>query len=81
MTTTSKRMNDLAFEVDFETDGLEVYHNSSGEVFVKNKISNVTMRIGDYSAELHITASYCEIEPFSFNGLSGFKIKSRNRRH
>lgn len=59
----------------FETWNLIVYHNTSGEVFIKNKNSGVTIRVSDSILYLQITASDGVFSPWSVNGLPAILVK------
>lgn len=53
---------------------LEVYTNGSGEVFVKNISSGVTIRVGDYGENLQVTAAQFRLSPTDVNGLDAFRV-------
>ncbi len=65
----------------FENSSIIVYHNGSGEIFIKHKESTKTLRIGDdYKGNLHATASsergHIVMTPYHINGLLGFQTYS-----
>lgn len=57
----------------YETSMLLVYHNDSGEVFIKHKQSGHELRIKDYLDEIMIIANKCILTPTNLNGVSGIK--------
>lgn len=60
-------------DTNYLTLGLEVFINSSGEVFVRHKKSRVTLRISCIGKDnLSVTASGARLGPGSINGLEAF---------
>ena len=59
----------------FDDGTLHVYHYGAGEVFVSNKISRVTARIGSYSGWLQVTSHNGTLEPSAVNGLPAFVVR------
>jgi hypothetical protein len=62
----------------YETTGLKVYYNGSGEIFIKHKQSGHILRIGDDHNLIRITTSEnCILTPISVNGLNGMTTYPR----
>ncbi len=62
----------------FETSELKVFHNRSGEIFIKNKKSGHELRIGTQcSDDLMITATQCVLVPAFTGNVAGMKTRSK----
>ena len=63
----------------FESDRILVFHNNSGEVFVRNKFNNkAEIRIGDYADSLLITVQgWSQMTPQGWNGLSAIVVSGK----
>lgn len=64
----------------FETEGLIVYHNECGEVFVRPKNgASATIRISNknYYKELVVTCAEGRLTPDGVNGLPAFRASGR----
>jgi hypothetical protein len=58
----------------FETDKVRLYSNPSDEVFVHNKYTGVTLRIGVNRNNTRLTADSARWSPTSVNGLPAFTL-------
>ena len=76
----AKYFNDDEFlPILFKNSEIVVYKNTSDEIFVRIKANGVEIRITDtVSKELVITAGYDLMLPSAVNGLSAFRVISKN---
>lgn len=77
---TIKEPNMSQLPTVYEDSGVRVFHNCSGEIFVENKATNVTIRISpDHNALVVTAAENGIMTPWSINGLAAFVVQGRKK--
>jgi hypothetical protein len=64
-----KRLDEESFPTVYEDDRIHVYHNRSGEIFVKQKISGVGMRISPHGDQIDVTANGGYLDPWGSHSM------------
>ena len=63
----------------YEDSGVRVFHNCSGEIFVENKETDVTIRISPDYRSLMVTTQNGIMTPWAVNGLAAFVVQKRKK--